>query len=287
MNDIPISIVIPTLGYECLNETVSYLNNGPNRPKEIIVVIPEGFEVNAGFQTFENVIILKSPLKGQVKQRIFGFKYANEKHILQLDDDIWIDQNNMSNLLEALKKLDKNSAVAPAFLKKGTSNSVYIYDSDFKAYINNLVQFFVLKGAWGIKKMGKITFGGINFGVNYSLTDKINYPCDWLAGGCVLHHADQVYLDNFYPFEGKAYCEDLFHSFYLKRTGINLYSNTKTFCYLDWPPEPRSKKEQNNEHIVLRHFIKLSKRSIIRFTIFCYYLKMLKVINFVSKYIFK
>ena len=91
MSDIPLSVVIPTLGYECLNETVSYLNNGPNRPKEIIIVIPEGSEVNAGFQTFENVIILKSPLKGQVKQRIFGFKHANEKHILQLDDDIWQD----------------------------------------------------------------------------------------------------------------------------------------------------------------------------------------------------
>jgi len=99
MSDIPLSVVIPTLGYECLNETVSYLNNGPNRPKEIIVVIPEGFEVNAGFQTFKNVMILKSPFKGQVKQRIFGFKHANEKHILQLDDVIWIGQNNMTNVL--------------------------------------------------------------------------------------------------------------------------------------------------------------------------------------------
>lgn len=281
MSDIPLSIVIPTLGYECINETVSYLNNGPNRPKEIIIVIPEGFEVNASFETFENVMILKSPLKGQVKQRIFGFKHATERYILQLDDDIWIDQNNMSNLLEALKKLDKNSAVAPAFLKKGTSNSIYIYESGFKAYINNIVQFFVLRGAWGIKKMGKITFGGINFGVNYSLTDKENYPCDWLAGGCVLHHADQVYLENFYPFEGKAYSEDLFHSFYLKKSGINLYSNTKTFCHLDWPPGPRSKKEQEAENSVLRHFIKLSNRSLIRFTVFGYYLKLGKIIKFI------
>jgi len=181
MNEIPISIVIPTLGYECLNETVFYLNNGPNRPKEIIIVVPDGFEVNDAFITYENVIILKSPLKGQVKQRIFGFKHAKEKQILQLDDDIWIDQTNLLNLLDVINKLDKNSAVAPAFLKKGTSNSIYIYDADFKAFINNLVQFFVLKGAWGMKKMGTITFGGVNFGVNYSLTDKINYPCDWLA----------------------------------------------------------------------------------------------------------
>ena len=127
MNEIPISIVIPTLGYECINETISYLNNGPNRPKEIIVVIPDGFEVNPYFKAYENVIILKSPFKGQVKQRIFGFKHAKEKHILQLDDDFWIDQINLVNLIEVINKLDKNSAVAPSILKKGTSNSIYIW----------------------------------------------------------------------------------------------------------------------------------------------------------------
>ena len=283
MSDIPLSVVIPTLGYECINETVSCLNNGPNRPKEIIIVIPEGFEVNAAFETYENVIILKSPLKGQVKQRIFGFKHATERYILQLDDDIWIDQNNMSNLLEVLKKLDKKSAVAPAFLKKGTMESIYIYKNNFNSFINNIVHFFLLKSGWGLKKMGKLSLGGVNFGVNFNFTNEINYPCDWLAGGCVLHHSDQVYLDNFYPFEGKAYSEDLFHSFYLKKSGINLYSNTKTFCHLDWPPEHRTRLVQREEKNVLKYFIKLSGRSLFRFKIYNYYLILIKVFNYLKK----
>ena len=279
MNEIPISIVIPTLGYGCLNETVSYLNNGPNRPKEIIVVIPYGYEVNDAFKTYENVIILKSPLKGQVKQRIFGFKHATEKHILQLDDDIWIDQENLKILLHNLILLEKKSAIAPVFLNKITKKSIYYYSDSL---VNNLFDFLVLRSKWGSDKMGTISDGGINFGIDHSHSKIINYPCDWLAGGCVLHHSDQVHLENFYPFEGKAYCEDLIHSYFLKQNGINLYVNSDSFLYIDWPPPPRSKKEQSDSIRAHRYFIRLSGKSNFRFNIFVLKNNFLKLIHLIK-----
>jgi len=279
MSDIPLSIVIPTLGYECLNETVSYLNNGPNRPKEIIIVIPEGSEVNAGFQTFENVMILKSPLKGQVKQRIFGFKHANEKYILQLDDDIWIDQNNLKILINSLMFLEKNSAIAPVFLNKVTGKGIYNYSSNL---ISNFLDFVILKSKWGLDKMGTISEGGINFGIDHSYKKIKNYPCDWLAGGCILHHSDQVYLENYFPFDGKAYCEDLIHSYFLKQNGINLYVNSDSFLYIDWPPPPRSKKEQSDSIRAQRYFIRLSGKSNFRFNIFILKNNFLKLIHLIK-----
>ena len=140
-------------------------------------------------------------------------------------------------------------------------------------------KYYTTAGLWSLKKR----LFNKTFGVNFNFTNEINYPCDWLAGGCVLHHSNQVYLDNFYPFEGKAYSEDLFHSFYLKKSGINLYSNTKTFCYLDWPPEPRTRLVQREEKNVLKYFIKLSGRSLLRFKIYNYYIFLIKVLNYLKK----
>jgi hypothetical protein len=55
----------------------------------------------------------------------------------------------------------------------------------------------------------------------------------WIPGGCVMHLKKNLILSNFFPFQGKAYCEDLFHSIALKNNNIKLYYHTNAKAFLE------------------------------------------------------
>ena len=71
-----LSIVIPTLGETTLNNTLEAILNGSVIPKEIIVVLPIGhnFKPKINIKNSDIIKIVFSQQKGQVSQRIFGFK---------------------------------------------------------------------------------------------------------------------------------------------------------------------------------------------------------------------
>ena len=84
-----ISIVIATIGNRNLIPTINSLNNNTIRPDEIIICIPLNDENKLEkLKSFSNTKIVKSKYKGQVKQRIEGFKIVKNDIVLQLDDDI-------------------------------------------------------------------------------------------------------------------------------------------------------------------------------------------------------
>ena len=69
----------------------------------------------------------------------------------------------------------------------------------------------------------------------YPTSYKLNpsQTSEWLPGGCLLMLTSKLATDFKYPFSGKAYCEDLFHSHQLIKNGMKLYYHPSIFALTD------------------------------------------------------
>ena len=85
------SVVIPTLGRSEITETIKSVNENSIPPNEIIIVLPKKKTIQLD-TNFDNLRIINSKTRGQVMQRLEGFKLANSEYILQLDDDVTLDK---------------------------------------------------------------------------------------------------------------------------------------------------------------------------------------------------
>ena len=52
---------------------------------------------------------------------------------------------------------------------------------------------------------------------------------DWISGGISIIRKENIIKNEYFNFEGKAYCEDLIHSNLLKNNGIKLFISNKSF----------------------------------------------------------
>ncbi len=120
------SIIIRTLGnaekkYERLLESINKLEPPP---KEVIVVIPEGYSLpkeKLGYETF-----YFSP-KGMVKQRLYGIQKCKTQYALICDDDITFSSDFVVKLHEPIKKGICNISAGPllSFLPKRGFESLF------------------------------------------------------------------------------------------------------------------------------------------------------------------
>lgn len=229
-----ISVVIASLGGDVLTKTLHQLNDGLLKPDEIIVVIPKEFENNVFVLFYSNVNYVFVPFKGQVAQRVYGFKLAKNNFVLQLDDDIYLDQNCLEKLVLGLKSLGPGHSVGPSIFFKETGLSVYPMSKGFQGFAYN-IKSFMSGSKWGTKRMGTISRNGSGFGLDFhTVTDEFNHV-EWLAGGCILHFKSELILNDYFPFVGKAYGEDLIHSWFLTDTGVKLYNIKSAICYIETP----------------------------------------------------
>ncbi|MDC0478386.1 glycosyltransferase [Flavobacteriaceae bacterium] len=220
-----ISVIIATIGGSVLERTVSLLKNSSVYPDEIIVVIPKEYEANISAKSFPSLRYEIVPFKGQVAQRAYGFKIAKYNFVLQLDDDIYLDPNCIENLLSGLNYLGPGHSVGPSIFFKEDGLTIYpsrkgIFNSFFNSDHN---------------RMGIISKFGSAYGYDYDITNSEINSTEWLAGGCVLHHKNGLILNDFFPFIGKAYGEDLIHSVHLSNNGISLCNIKSAVCYIDKP----------------------------------------------------
>ena len=230
-----ISVVIATIGSEYLTSTINILNNSSLIPDEIIIIIPLEYKQDIDLGQFSNVRIVYVPFKGQVAQRAHGFTLTKNNFVLQLDDDIDLDKYCLENLLSILKSLGNGYAVGPVILYKESKKSVYDQGSGIARFLLDIKSFILSGAPWGSKKMGKISKCGSAFGFDNSLNTNKYYQSEWLAGGCILHFKSGLIYDNYFPFSGKAYGEDLIHSFYLNKSGIKMFVVANALCYIDRP----------------------------------------------------
>ena len=79
--------------------------------------------------------------------------------------------------------------------------------------------------------MGTVARSGVTFGVDPDFTKEELMGVDWLPGGCVLFHKCDLILEDYFPYSGKAFCEDALAAGVLKQRGIKkwMLKSTKAF----------------------------------------------------------
>lgn len=266
-NVLPLSVVIATLGGDSLISTLRCLNAGPKVPAEIVICIPEQ-EANflAAIQ-WANVMVLRTIVRGQVAQRAEGFKYVSYPYVMQLDDDMQISSESMQHLITQLVALGPGSAVSPVYLDEKTAQCIHRHPVGLRGILSNLSGVIFSGAPWGIKRMGRITPAGTNYGVDVDLMEEPVKQVDWVPGGCLMHHRVSLCTDAFFPFYGKAYCEDLIHSHLLRQNGICLYVVRVATCKTENPVLPKGMKELSADMRARLYFNQLRGVSQSRFWI--------------------
>ncbi len=262
-----ISVVISTLGGPELNQTIQSLNQGTLIPKEIILSLPSMYKNKIDTFQFKNVRIIESPQKGQVFQRCFGFQQANQEFVLQSDDDVIYEPNCLEFLIKSLKSSISNSCVAPQCFLLHQNKYAYRLPNFRDRYLA-----FFANGFQGFES-GCISKSGINFGFLPIETNEVK-KVDWLPGGCILHRKENLVLENFYPFSGKAYAEDLFHCMQLRKKGIQFFICPNARIHFEWSSNSemglvREIKEVIQSFKALWEYSKQDKRN--RWMLFFYF----------------
>ena len=216
----PLSVVIPTLGGESLRGTIEQLNRGTLIPSEILVCIPEEDAFRVHDLCINNVILVKTKTRGQVVQRAAGFEFAKHKIVLQLDDDISIHKEAIQELTNALQKLGTGNALGPIYFDENLGHCVHDIKSGLSGYLRSQFYSVICGAPWNEKRMGVMTKIGLCFGVDKNYCNSEYFKTEWLPGGCVLCFKEDLIKENFFPFPGKAYSEDIIHSFLRKDIGI-------------------------------------------------------------------
>lgn len=222
--------IIATLGERDLRPTLNSLFKGSLKPKSVIISLPQKFNVKYPLLYADRLKIVKCPYKSQVMQRHFGFALSKSFTTLQIDDDVVLHHNCLEKLVTTIFNLKCKSAVAPLLLWKGTHGSVY------QDQLNRPWWFHWILNKTFEPKPGKISKSGEAYGISvirpFSETSKSPLEVEWLPGGCVLHKSENLVHRLFYPWSGKAYGEDLFHSHCLIQNGVKLFIEPNAHAFL-------------------------------------------------------
>ena len=263
---------MPSLGGD-LCGTLDSVNASSIYPDEIIVCLPNDTHSVVDASKYKNLVVVYAQRYGQVYQRIVGFKHAKSDYVLQLDDDILLDKQCLEQLIFSLKGLSKYSTVSPCLFN---TNGKPLYESKKDGLLS--IYYRLINGNTGYKS-GGITLAGTNFGVNPNDVNSDVVRVDWQPGGCVLHRKENLILEDFYPNKGKAYCEDLIHSFLLKGSGIWLFVDTRARCITPLNPKLSLLKEIVPDFKIRLYFVKMAKLSVTRMLIH-YIVYIMRLIKF-------
>ena len=274
----PLSVVVATLGGDTLTGTIEHLNRGTVIPAEILVCIPEEDAFRVKGLSFQNVRIIKTPCRGQVAQRAYGLQCVRQLLVLQLDDDIMLQPENLYKLIQALYQLGHGNTVAPIYRDLMSGHCVTECHWGIVGWLQSLYALLVCDAPWGAKRMGAVSPAGIGYGVDEKHCGPALLETQWQPGGCVLCYREDLITENYYPFAGKAYCEDLIHSVLWRKRGVHLWVLPSAYCMIFITPEPFSwssiKADMRAHYYVVRlsggkvwrlmfwHLIYVSKRVI-------------------------
>jgi hypothetical protein len=175
-----ITVVIASLGGDCLYQTIFHLNQGSLIPDEILICVPEECAHKIDFSNSFNVRVISTPFRGQVAQRAFGFNIANGDLVMQLDDDISLHENCMSELVKFIL-MNPRSAVAPMLYdnKSRLYHSSHAPKNMKSIKVFERILFFSANGFKGYQP-GKISLSGVGMGLpeEPGSWDEL----DWLPG---------------------------------------------------------------------------------------------------------
>lgn len=257
-----VTVVIATLGGDSLRRTIAQLNRGSVVPEEILVCVPEAASFSPETVPYDNVRVVVSGRRGQVIQRIAGFKSARTDYVLQLDDDMYLDEDCLERLLREAARLGDRCALAPTIVYTDTRAPCHsMRGRRAPSWLERKIH------GDDLSVPGRITRAGANVELDFSASIESSEPSEWLPGGCVLHQRKNVVLENYYPFAGKAYGEDTIHSVTMRQKGIQLYVVRDAICAMDYVGDLGLSVPGMLRYIYLefrwrRHLVKLTSGSV-------------------------
>ena len=253
------SVVIPSLGGD-LSKTLDSLNSGTVKPDEIIICVPNKSHSVKDLAIYKNIVVVYSEKYGQVYQRICGFKVANGDNILQIDDDVVVSSDCLELLMLSMINSQGTVAVSPCWFNLANSEPLHQCK---QTGILMSSYYWLLNGVRGYSP-GEVSLAGTNFGVNPKEVHGEIINVDWQPGGCILHNKEDTILENYYPYNGKAYSEDLIHSFLLKKSSISLFVVNRAKCSTKPSPHLKATNEMYRDFKARLYFTKMANLSIVR-----------------------
>lgn len=210
-----ISIVIPTMNrLESLKRTIHYIVSGSILPKEIIIIDQsKDVYIQKETESFIKDIPIKCILLHQsepslTKARNYGMKYVSSDITIQMDDDVDIKSNTLSNIIDIFSKNDNISMIAG--IDEDTNENA----------TGSVLGYFFLKKNWFKRKIGHVTlsmFGRFPTSFNNEVTT------EWSMGFFSVyrtHYIQEWNLKWDENLKGYAYPEDLDFSY-------SYYKNSK------------------------------------------------------------
>lgn len=224
INEDLVSVVIATLGGEFLKCTLEHLNSSNLRPHEILICIPELEASKLDLTLADNVRIVITPKRGQVSQRAHGLGLVKCEFVMQIDDDVFLKPDAIGLLINAIKNTGRCSAVAPLFKDCSTGDYVTRYRNNLKGVSKNLIATVIGGAPWGKRRMGRIDKAGIPYFIDHAFCNLNRLiSVEWVPGGCVLTRRVDLIDVDYFPFEGKAFSEDVIHSLLWRQRGVRLF----------------------------------------------------------------
>lgn len=231
----PVSVVIATLGGPVLTPTITHLNQSDGgAPAEILVCIPEdgGGDVS-GIEGVFNVRVIRTPCRGQVAQRALGLAQARQPHVMQLDDDVVLPADVIGTLLDTLRSKGPGNAIAPFFRIRQTGEHGTRSPRGIAGLLRSIHATLVCGAPFGAARFGRLSPAGIGYGVAMPTNAGESVESEWLPGGVVMCFAGDLVTENYFPFPGKAFSEDLMHSVLWRRKGVRLWTRMDVHALID------------------------------------------------------
>ncbi len=232
--ELPISVVIATLGGGMLRATVEQLNQGEYFPAEILICTPTTEAVNVGcIADIANVHVIETPCRGQVAQRAIGLGVATCPFVMQFDDDVILPADTLGVLYKILIEKGPGNVIAPFFRRQISGEDGTKLIRGWFGLLHACYATLVCGAKFGKDRFGTISSSGIGFGVTMSFGDPRVIESEWLPGGVVLCHKTDLIIHNYYPFQGKAFSEDLIHSILWRQQGCRLWTALDVSAMID------------------------------------------------------
>lgn len=249
-----VSVVMATLGGHQIIRTIAEMNRGTVKPAEILVCIPETEVARVKDLGFDNVRVLATKVRGQVAQRAEGFRHATCPIVMQLDDDILLATDAVETMLRSLLVLGRGHVVGPVFYNSLTGAPLTKIEHGVRGFFFSLYETAVRGLPWGQLRMGALSNIGGCGSVDPRCCHTALVTTAWLPGGCSISSREDLILEAFFPFRGKAYSEDVLHSYLRSRAGIvhHVAVNAKATIL---PPERGVTKDSAIAEIRARRYV--------------------------------
>lgn len=223
------SIVIATVGRESLLPLInSLLKHLSAIDFRVYVVLPTSTEAKIWRSKLESrcVQILAAGVRNQVSQRAFGFRHCAGRIVIQLDDDLVLDSECIPTMVQMLNATGQGNIIGAT--RKDFIQSISPERDYSRRIMGGYIWYrardcyaFIFGGAvWGSDRWGSVTRRVAAYAMQWESGRGDLVATDWLAGGCVACFHEDLIIEEFYPFGGKAYFEDFIHSHLRRSKGL-------------------------------------------------------------------